>query len=253
MMRPTRVQSFASNSPEYHQAFKAFLEHTDQKEKALGWLSDEVAKLRNRNVMIDAGAGNGKLTTWFIPRFQQIVAIEPNPSLEVALRVACPSVLVLPTTITAAIPPVEGDFVLCSHVFYYIPRSEWEANLERLISWLAPGGVLAVALQNTETDCMRMLKHFMGRRFDLGELCRLAQSRPREQFAVRIETVPAHIQTGDLDTACTIAEFILNLLPMPNPPTWEALERYVNDNFRQAEGGYRFSCHQDFLRVERSG
>jgi hypothetical protein len=253
MTRATRVQSFASNSPEYHQAFKAFLEHTDQKEKALNWLSEEIAKLRNRNVMIDAGAGNGKLTTWFIPRFQQIVAIEPNPSLEVALRESCPSIRVLPTTITAATPSVEADFILCSHVFYYIPQSEWEANLERLISWLAPGGVLAVALQNTETDCMRMLKHFMGQRFDLGELCRLAQSRSRAQLPVRIETVPAYIQTDDVNTAGTIAEFILNLLPMPNPPTWEALEQYVNDHFRQPEGGYRFSCHQDFLRVERIG
>jgi trans-aconitate methyltransferase len=252
MMRPTRVQSFASDSPEYHQAFKAFLVHTDQKEKALGWLSDEVAKLRNRNVMIDAGAGNGKLTTWFIPRFQQIVAIEPNPSLEAALRESCPTIRVLPTTITAAIPSVEADFVLCSHVFYYIPRSEWEANVERIISWLAPGGVLAIALQNPETDCMHMLKHFTGERFDLGELCRLAQSRSRDQFAVRIETVPAYIQTDDLATACTIAEFMLNLLPLPNPPTWDVLERYVIENYRQTEGGYRFSCHQDFLRVERS-
>lgn len=252
MMRPTRVRSFASNSAEYHQAFKTFLEHTDQKQKALDWLSQEIGKLRHRNVMIDAGAGNGKLTAWFVPHFQRILAIEPNPSLEVALREACPSVLVLPTTIAAAVPSVEADFILCSHVFYYIPRSEWEASLERLLNWIAPGGVLAVALQNAQTDCMRMLNHFTGERFDLGELCRLAQSRSREQFNVRIETVPAYIQTNDLDTACAIAEFMLNLLPMPTPPEWSVLEQYVNNHFRQSQGSYRFSCHQDFLRVERS-
>jgi hypothetical protein len=252
MMRPTRVRSYTSNTPEYHQAFKTFLEHTDQKENALAWLNDEIGKLRRQNAMIDAGAGNGKLTTWFIPRFQQIVAIEPNPSLEAALRASCPSIVVLPTTIVAATPPVEGDFVLCSHVFYYIPRSEWEAHIERLMNWLAPGGVLVVALQNAETDCMHMLKHFTGERFDLGELCRLAQSRSKDQFTVCIETVPAHIQTDDLDTACTVAEFMLNLLPLQNPPTWEALEQYVNEEFRQPGGGFRFSCHQDFLRVERT-
>ena len=252
MRHPAQVRSFASNSADYHRAFQAFLDHTDQKEKALAWLSQEIEKLPRRHVMIDAGAGNGKLTAWFVPRFQQILAIEPNPSLAAALHTACPSVLVLPGTLTAVDPAAAADFILCSHVFYYIPRAEWEANLERLIGWLAPGGVLAVALQNAETDCMHLLQHFTGERFDLGELCRLTQSRWCGQFTLRVETVPAFIQTTDRDTACIIAEFMLNLLPLPNPPTWAALEQYVNDHFRQADGSYRFSCHQDFLRAERT-
>src|SRR5581483_7829499 len=154
---------------------------------------------------------------------------------------------------TSALVATKANFILCSHVFYYIPRREWESNLQRLIEWLDMGGVLAITIQNPETDCMRMVRHFIGGRRDLGELCEVAKGSPEGHFDVRLETVPAHITTDDLETACQVAEFILNVLPIPSPPTWLDLERYVQEHFLQPGGGYRFSCHQDFLRVARCG
>ncbi len=250
MAEPRKVQSFVSNSPDYHRAFQAFLDHTDQKQNALSWLRREVDALANRSVMIDAGAGSGTLTAWFTPLFQTVVAIEPNPSLESALRAACPTAVVIADTITAATPQVLGNFVLCSHVFYYIPQAEWEPTLRRLMSWLAPGGFLAIALQNPGTDCMRMVDHFIGGRFDLSTLCPLVNGEGGE-FEARVETVPATIRTPNREIACTIAEFVLNVLSMPSPPTWEELEQYVDARFRQADGRYRLTCDQDFLKVHR--
>ena len=251
MTGPRTVRSFVSSSPEYHRAFQAFLAHTDQKDKAREWLRHEVNGLANRSVMIDAGAGSGKLTSWLTPLFGTVIAIEPNPSMESELRIACPDAVVIAATIASASPPAAGDFVLCSHVFYHIPRSQWESTLLHLMGWLAPGGVLAVALQNPRADCMRMVNHFLGGRLDLSELCPTANAEDGE-FEARLETVPAHIRAPDLGTACEIAEFFLNDLPMPAPPRWEDLEHYVNAHFKQAEGGYQLSCHQDFLRVSRS-
>ena len=80
MTGPRTVRSFVSSSPEYHRAFQAFLAHTDQKDKAREWLRHEVDGLANRSVMIDAGAGSGKLTSWLTPLFGTVIAIEPNPS-----------------------------------------------------------------------------------------------------------------------------------------------------------------------------
>ena len=251
MTGPRTVRSFVSSSPEYHRAFQAFLAHTDQKDKAREWLRHEVDGLANRSVMIDAGAGSGKLTSWLTPLFGTVIAIEPNPSLESELRTACPDAVVIAATIASASPPAAGDFVLCSHVFYHIPRSEWESTLLHLMGWLAPGGVLAVALQNPRTDCMRMVNHFLGGRLDLSELCPTANAEGGE-FEARLETVPAHVRAPDLGTACEIAEFFLNDRPMPAPPRWEDLEHYVDEHFKLAEGGYQLSCHQDFLRVSRS-
>jgi trans-aconitate methyltransferase len=250
MAKPTHVRSFVSNSREYHDAFKVFLDHTDQKSNALRWLERQLEGLRRRDVLLDVGAGNGKLTAWMAPHFGRVVAIEPSPSLFEELRTALPTVASACARIMDFEPEQPADFILCSHVFYYVDRREWAQNLERLASWLAPGGVAAIAIQNPETDCMRMIRHFTGRRLDLGELLPVVASIGRS-FRARLETVEAHVTTRDFESACVIAEFMLNVLPMADPPPFADFERYVATHFRAPAGGFRFSCHQDFLRVER--
>jgi len=236
MAEPRRVRSFASNSPEYRRAFQAFLDHTDQKAGAMAWLGREADSLTRRSVGIDAGAGAGTLTRWLLPRFGTVVAIEPNPSLVADLRAACPDAVVIPDVIAAAEPPSQGDFILCSHVFYYVPRAEWAPTLQAMKSWLAPGGVLAVALQNPGTDCMRMVDHFIGGRFDLDELRRATEAEG-DFYETRVETVPARIEAPNLDVACEICEFVLNSLPMPSPPTWRVTSRGASSSPTAATGG----------------
>jgi len=171
--------------------------------------------------------------------------------LAAEFRLACPTATLIPETILAAKPDRTADFVLCSHVFYYIPRTEWVATIHQLIGWLAPGGVLAIAIQNPDTDCMDMVKHFVGRRLDLRELSAIAESAPGGPCDARLDTVEAYIRAEDLQTACEVAEFILNVLPMPNPPFWADLEKYVASRFARPGGGFEYSCHQDFLRIAR--
>jgi SAM-dependent methyltransferase len=247
------VARFDSITPEYTRAFQTFLAHTDQKEKALVWLDHEIAALAQRRTAIDVGAGTGILTRWVAERFQTVVAIEPNPSLGNEFRAACPTVPLIAETILSAEPGVTADFVLCSHVFYYIPRPEWEENVRRLISWLAPGGVLAIAIQNRDTDCMRMVDHFFGERLDLRRLAEAVESSYGSAFDVRLDTVEAHVRTADLETACNVAEFALNVMPLRDPPGWDALEQYVATHFARTGGGFEYSCHQDFLRIARRG
>jgi SAM-dependent methyltransferase len=249
-MQRSHVAKFDSATPEYTKAFHTFLAHTDQKEKALEWLDREVGALAQRRTAIDAGAGTGKLTAWLAKRFATVIGVEPNPSLAVEFRTTCPTATLLPSTILAATPGVRADIILCSHVWYYFPRQEWEANVRQLMSWLAPGGVLAITIQNPDTDCMRMVNHFIGRPLNLRDLAAIV-SIPGSPYDVRMDTVEAHIRTEDLQTACEVAEFILNVLPIPNPPLLSDLEEYVATRFTRPGGGYQYSCHQDFLRIAR--
>ena len=244
------VDVYDSQGEAYSRAFSVFLAHTDQKTQATAWLEQEVNRLTSREVFIDAGAGTGKLTRWLGPRFRHTIAIEPNPSLREELRKSCPGTELLPVSIAEAHPSAAADFVFCSHVFYYIDRSLWAENLRSLASWLRPGGVLAVVLQNHETDCMRMLRHFTGQQFDLGILNRAFANEGHGSFDVRTDTVEAHVQTDSFETAYTISEFMLNLLPLSRPPRRAELEGYVRDHFQRGTS-YRFSCHQDFLRLQR--
>jgi len=249
MSGPELVTVYDSQGSAYEHSFQVFLDHTDQKVKAREWLSRQVRSLQSRRVFVDAGAGNGTVTAWHLDQFQRTVAIEPNPYLRGELRRACPAAEVSPATILDAPLSSQGSLVLCSHVFYYLERATWISHLETLASWLAPDGVLIVVLQNPATDCMRMVRHFLGARFDLSELAARFGACCGDRYDVSIETVPARVATPDFEAAYTVAEFMLNLLPMPEPPVRAALEEYVRRELAVADGGYRFSCDQDFLQI----
>jgi SAM-dependent methyltransferase len=245
-----RVSVFSSASKEFHKAFRTFLACTDQKEKAMAHLDQELAKLPRRTTFLDVGAGTGKLTAHFATQFKETIAIEPNPSLIAELRTNCPGVAIVEKPLGDAQVDAAADFVLCSHVFYYLPGNAWLESLKKMANWLAVDGVLAVALQNPNTDCMRMLHHFLGQRFDLGKLASQFSASGNDHVSVSLATVPAKIKTASFENAYTIAEFMLNLLHMPDPPFSSALEQYVQGHFNNS-GGYEFSCHQDFLWIKR--
>jgi hypothetical protein len=44
-MQTSRVRHFDSTTPEYTRAFQLFLSHTDQKEKTMEWLDQQVEAL----------------------------------------------------------------------------------------------------------------------------------------------------------------------------------------------------------------
>ena len=90
MSMPHRVKGYDSQSSAYHQAFQVFLDHTDQKVKAQQWLNRLVQTLPSRRVFIDIGAGNGKVTSWFMGSFNHTIATEPNESLRAELKKNCP-------------------------------------------------------------------------------------------------------------------------------------------------------------------
>ncbi len=99
---------------------------------------------------------------------------------------------------------------------------------------------------------MRLLRHFTGNAFDLSVLAHDFAAEAGDRFEVRTETVQAHVRTATFEPAYAVAEFMLNLLPLPAPPPRADVERYVADHFRRPDGKYQFSCHQDFLRVRRA-
>ena len=251
MARAETIGVYNSQSREYHQAFQVFLDHTDQKLKAQQCLSNLIDHLPSRRVFIDAGAGNGKVTAWFTERFDRTIAIESNASLRRDLKRACPTADLISEQILNAKIGTAGDLILCSHVFYYIHASEWMRTLERLASWLTPGGLLVLVVQNHNTDCMHMLDHFLGQRFVVSSLAWQFQEERGSDYDVRIDTSPAQIETPDFPSAYVIAEFMLNLLPIPDPPPQRALEEYVRAHFELPNGSFRFSCDQDFIQIRK--
>ncbi|MEV5680290.1 MULTISPECIES: class I SAM-dependent methyltransferase [unclassified Streptomyces] len=251
--RPT-VTAFDSQSSEYEKAFRMFLAHTEGKDSGSAHLASTVAALPRRGMFIDAGAGAGRATAALAGSFERVTAIEPSPHLRHRLVRACPQARVLADSIATAVPEETADLVLCEHVLYHVDTGQWLPTLERLASWTAPGGRTVVVLQNPDGDCMRMLRHFTGHRYDLRSLIApFTASDIHREWRLTLTTVAATVEAPDLDTALTIAQFLLNDAPMPTPPPrLDDLAGYLQDHHRTPDGGYRLTCPQDYLHMERA-
>lgn len=243
------AEVYTSQGKAYKHAFEVFLKHTNQKKVMRMWVSKLIDTLHHKHTFIDAGAGEGESTSWFSPSFEKTIAIEPNPYLLEKLKKKLPHTIDINKEILDARPEARGDLILCSHVFYYIPKEQWMQHLEKLASWTSPSGVLVIVLQNAHTDCMEMLDHFFEKHFDLSELIHNFNKKHSSHFESSIERAASHVVTEDFESAYTIAEFMLNLLPITDAPSKKDLEEYVRTHFQEKEGKYRFSCDQDFVKI----
>ena len=244
-----RIRTFDSQGEAYKEAFQIFLHHTDQKRNAKRWLQEVVDRIPARRVFIDAGAGNGEVTKAFASAFTHAIAIEPNIHLLNQLQQALPTAETIGLPILAAQLAAQGDLVLCSHTFYYIPPEEWLAHLERLVSWMSPTGVTIVVLQHRESGCMNMVHHFFGHRFELRRTADAFHAKHGDRYDVAIALDPAHVETPDLGKAYAVAEFMLNLLDIQYAPTRQDVEAYLKAHFARPDGRYRIPVHQDFLQI----
>jgi hypothetical protein len=96
---------------------------------------------------------------------------------------------------------------------------------------------------------MAMLEHFFGDRFNLTALADAFQAKHQDRYEVAITVDQAHVDVTDPSSAFTVAEFILNLLPISHPPSRQDVEGYIASHFAVPQGGYRFPVHQDFLQI----
>lgn len=249
MITEERVRVFDSQGEAYKQAFQIFLDHTDQKRNAKRWLQEVVDRLPARRVLIDAGAGNGEVTRTLAHAFDRTIAIEPNLYLLKQLQQVVPVAEAIGRSIMAAQPPAQGDLVLCSHTFYYIPAEDWLGHLERLVSWMSPTGVTVVVLQHRESGCMNMVHHFFGHRFELRRTADMFRLKHGDRYEVMTTLDPAHVVTPDLTKTYAVAEFMLNLLDIKEAPTRRDVEAYLQTHFAAPQDGYRIPVHQDFLQI----
>ena len=189
----------------------------------------------------------------FAGSFNQTIAIEPNTYLLNQLRQALSAVEAIDRPIMEAQPTAQGEFVLCSHTLYYIPAKEWLAHIERLVSWMAPGGVTVLVLQHRESGCMNMLHHFFGHRFELRQTMETFRTKHGGRYEVTITMDPAHVETPDLAKTNAVAEFMLNLLGLTNPPTTHDVETYLKIHFAQPNGSFKIPVNQDFVEIRHKG
>jgi phospholipid N-methyltransferase len=243
-------QLIHSQHESYDEMFAFFLAHTNEKEKCIAWLEQFISQLPKKQLCIDAGAGNGALTQVLCPHFNQFIAIEPNPDFQQQLQTNYPTITIKPDFIlNADIMNEQADFIVCSHVFYYIPQNQWLVHIEKLASWLIKGGSLILILQYHLSDCMQMHSHFMQHSFNFVDFVPLIKTHLGHQYHIESEVLAADITTFNLAATQRIAEFMLKLLPNAQLPSDTLLTEYIQQNFSKNEQGHRFSTDQIFIKI----
>ena len=241
---------YTHDQPEYARAFGTFLTHTDEKSKTLEWLTNLVNGLRSHGLFVDAGAGDGSMTAGLAKLFDRTIAIEPSSALRAELARRCPEAEIIGAPLGDARIASAADFVLCSHVLYYIPQHDWTDTLERLTSWLGAHGVAVVLLANSNADVIALARDFFGGNIDLSPAVQEFKARHND-FEIAMQTQNCEVVVDDLESACTLTRLFLSDYPdWGRNVTRRRVEDYVRSHFTGPRG-YRLSVDQDALSLRR--
>jgi SAM-dependent methyltransferase len=239
---------------DYHRAFELFMADTDEKAVTHEYLTALVEQLPGRGLFLDVGAGDGVTTRHVGQYFEHTIAIEPSTPMRQALRRLCPHAVVLAKPVEEVELDARVDLALCSHVLYYVPDSAWLGTVWRILNWVVPGGVLMIMLQNPENDCMQVVRHFTGVRFNLSDLASTVERNGNGVIdSMTLTTLPIRYRSTNVADAIDVAELMINVpaLRSRRLPSRQELETYVVRNFSDPEGAICISHTHDILTIRR--
>jgi len=100
------------------------------------------------------------------------------------------------------------DFILCSHILYYIEKGKWLSTIEKMHRHLEDGGAIAIVLQSPVGEVARFFNHFT--RYDVNILELWGQLiQCYGEKAVEVCYFINEIWTENLEDILDIALFLL--------------------------------------------
>ena len=240
-------------SPEYAAAFATLLRSYDSRYHLYSAVRDLLLTIPVDAAAIDWGAGTGDLTRILLERASTVYAVEPSPTLRLALVANCPGAQIIDGTIVSAVPPRAVDVALLSHVLYHIPDHLWGAYVLRAANYLSPTGVLLVVLKDSDSECNQMLEHFGAPPFDLlSGLSRVM--RKHKEFDFSFSHRPHRLWTYSFDDTLRIARFMMadrDESAFTRQPVESEFKDYVRTHFWNNErqtGGWAAGDVYCFIR-----
>lgn len=166
------------------EAYEFYISHADKHERTLDAFKSAVASATGtfkelqegsrKWTLLDVGSGPGQLTTsllkFFLSHRKNLEAylIEPEHYIMKDLKRRVDSVKLKESAdIYYFEENLEGfllqsrnlkesfDFILCSHVFYYV--EDWERSVEQLMGLLKEDGLICIILASSDTDLYRFM------------------------------------------------------------------------------------------------
>ncbi|NDC36655.1 MAG: class I SAM-dependent methyltransferase [Proteobacteria bacterium] len=138
--RTQKTQREGAGPSSFNELFERYSANTDGKERIAEYVNT-LGKEIVRPLLVDLGAGDGRLTRRLLQGFDEIIAIEKQPAFIPNLAVL-PGVTAIASSIEDFIPTRPYDVGLLSYSLSGVPKARLQETLERLLAGRNKGGRL---------------------------------------------------------------------------------------------------------------
>ena len=233
---------------EYKRQLDIFVRSSTEKGIELVKIGEIIAGLAHRTSFLDIGAANGELTIPLSQSFKETTVVEPNEKQVAFLRRRCPHFTIY-NDLWKKINLGSRcyDFILCSHVLYYIEEGKWLATIEKMYQHLEKHGSIAVVLQSPLGEVAGFFNQFA--RYDVNILQLWQQLIKRYgEDAIGVRYFINEIWTENLDDMVAIGLFLLLDRKFKNHK--DKIGEYF-ENHHKVVGGYRLLQDEILLTIKK--
>nr|QKW93946.1 ubiquinone biosynthesis O-methyltransferase [Vitiosangium cumulatum] len=115
-------------------------------------------RLPKQRSLLDVGAGSGKVAERLAPHFGSLTLLEPNQNQIAGLELDKAKIHLEPLERYQS--PERYELVVCSHVLYHVPLAEWGGFIDRLLSFVRPGGYCVIVMAAARGPTYRLCRDF---------------------------------------------------------------------------------------------
>lgn len=233
---------------EYQRQLALFARCSTEKGIELVKIGEIMAGLRHRRFFLDIGAGGGDLTIPVSQSFEETTVVEPNEKQASFLQRRCPHFMIYNDFWEKInLGSKRYDFILCSHVLYYIREGNWLDVIEKMYAHLEDGGRIAIVLQSPIGEVAKFFHQFANYDVNILELWRDLIEQYGDD-AIEVRYFMNEIWTESLEDMVTIGLFLLI------DPRFKECENEIRQYFESHHkviGGYRIRQDEILLAIRK--
>jgi ubiquinone/menaquinone biosynthesis C-methylase UbiE len=244
-----KEESEMEDDVEYQRQLALFARCSTEKGIELIRIGETIAELGHRRYFLDIGAGGGDLTIPTSQSFAHTTVVEPNEKQAGFLSRRCPDFEVYNNLWrNVDLGSKRYDFILCSHVLYYIGHSEWLTTIEKMYTHLEPGGRIAIVLQSPIGEVADFFNQFAQYDVQILALWRDLIQRYGDN-AIEVRYFMNEIWAESLEDMVTIGLFLL--LDPRFKEYKDEIRQYFESHHKVPEG-YRLMQDEILLVVKKT-
>lgn len=233
---------------EYQEQLALFVRSSTEKSVELVKIGEIIGGLARRRSFLDIGAGGGDLTIPLSESFIETTVVEPNEKQVARLSRRCPHFNICHDCWdNVDLAPQRYDFILCSHVLYYIKEDNWVKTIEKGYSHLEDGGWMAIVLQSPVGEVADFFNEFTSYDVNVLQLWKDLIDRYGDD-CIKVGYFRNEIWTENLDDMVRIGLFLL--IDRKFKEHEERIRDYIESRHRVA-GGYRMIQDEILLAVKK--